>query len=273
MRGGWVSILALILWIAVRPASAGAMLGESGPGPTRLILVADPWCPYNCDPATGREGYMVDLARAILEPMGYSIDYRVVTWAVALRLVEEGHADGIIGAGRDEAVALVPSSPLGRSAKGVLSRTGYPFAWSGVDSFRSHRLAVIRGYRYGEMLDGYIAQNADSPARITTLSGFGYNQLTQAVRLLLAGQVDLVVDDVNVLSWKVDQFGLRGRTDLTDLGDAEDVFIALSPRRPNAKEVARLLDDGIHRLRQEGRLAAILDRYGLKDWAVPANAH
>ncbi len=51
------------------------------------------------------------------------------------------------------------------------------------------------------------------------------------------------------------------------VGAPEPVFIAFSPANPRAKEYARILDEGMKKLRSSGRLEKILGKYGIKDWA------
>jgi len=47
---------------------------------------------------------------------------------------------------------------------------------------------------------------------------------------------------------------------------AEEVYIAFSPAISSSKKYAAILDEGIKRLRKEGRLAEILGKYNLEDW-------
>lgn len=45
-----------------------------------IVLVADEWPPFNTLPSGKHQGYIVDIAREIFEPLGYTIDYRIVPW-------------------------------------------------------------------------------------------------------------------------------------------------------------------------------------------------
>ena len=55
-----------------------------------LIMKADEWCPYNCNPKDSNLGYMVDIAKAIFEPAGHKIEYQILTWARAKVEASEG---------------------------------------------------------------------------------------------------------------------------------------------------------------------------------------
>jgi hypothetical protein len=44
------------------------------------------------------------------------------------------------------------------------------------------------------------------------------------------------------------------------------VFIALTPKYANAADLAKTLSNSIVQLRKSGKLAKILESYGVKDW-------
>jgi polar amino acid transport system substrate-binding protein len=50
------------------------------------------------------------------------------------------------------------------------------------------------------------------------------------------------------------------------LVDEIDAFVAFSPVREDAKELAKLLAEGTRQLMDSGRVQQILDQYGLSLW-------
>jgi polar amino acid transport system substrate-binding protein len=50
------------------------------------------------------------------------------------------------------------------------------------------------------------------------------------------------------------------------LVDEIDAFVAFSPVREDAKELAKLLTEGTRQLMDSGRVQQILDQYGLSLW-------
>jgi len=46
----------------------------------------------------------------------------------------------------------------------------------------------------------------------------------------------------------------------------DDATKLLSPKHPQAKRLAELIDEGIARLRKSGELKTVMGRYGLTDW-------
>ncbi|HYC06059.1 MAG TPA: transporter substrate-binding domain-containing protein [Azospirillaceae bacterium] len=286
MRNPWKNALGLVLGMALLaiPAAAKAP-AQSGPDPASraegkpepadrlIVLAADPWCPYNCDPqADGQEGYMVDVARAVFEPLGYRVEYRLMSWTQALRMAEDGKVHGLVGAGETDFADLIfPAHPLGLSENAIATRRGHAFAWKGPASLAGHRMAVIKDYSYGSVLDPYIEEHADDPSRVTVLSGFGYALLNQSLRGLVEGRYDLVPEDANVLAWGLRRMKLEERVAQHPLNDGEPVHIGFPKGQPRSAELARLMTRGIEGMRRDGTLAAILARYGLTDWQ-PAQA-
>lgn len=246
-------LLGVLLALALGAGSAAAA--------ETLRLRADSWCPYNCDPGSDRPGYMVDIAKAVFEPQGITVEYRVLPWTEAVETARSGGAEGVIGATADDAPGFVfGAKALGFSSNILAARKGYRFTYDGVRSLEGQRLAAVRDYSYGEELDAFIAKGGG--VRLAE----GDNAKMQNIELLLAGTVDLVLEDQNVMEYSLTAAGLTGLLDLHRTGKTTPLHIAFSPANPRSADYARMLDQGVAELRASGRLAEILKRYGLTDW-------
>jgi polar amino acid transport system substrate-binding protein len=85
---------------------------------------------------------------------------------------------------------------------------------------------------------------------------------------LQAGRVDAYVE-VPVVFWsQVDRMGISRDSFAVagNLGKADPIYVAFSPAKPESKELAKTLSDGIRALRKSGDLAKILAKYGVADW-------
>ena len=69
-----------------------------------------------------------------------------------------------------------------------------------------------------------------------------------------------------VLRWLVERAGVTGEVEIVEIARNHDVHFAFAPDNPRAPDYARLLDEGVARLRESGGLAASMARYGLEDW-------
>lgn len=261
--------LAFLAGTASPAMAAGALTAADKERP--VVIASDPWCPYACNPETeGREGYMVELAREVFREAGLSVDYRVVNFQVMRRMAADGSATLIPGVAADlDGTLLLPKLSQGNSANAVAVAPARDFTWKGPDSFTGHRLGVIKDYVYGGAIQAYVDAHKADPKRVEVLSGFGYSHVTQGLRMVMAGRMDLFLDDRNVLVWTLSRLPKADGVRVVSLEDDADLFVGVSKRDPRAAALATLLADGTAKLRASGRLAEILASYGLKDWEQP----
>ncbi|WP_422023152.1 substrate-binding periplasmic protein [Roseibium sp.] len=228
-----------------------------------LTFTADEWCPVNCEPGSERPGYMVEIAEAILKPEGYEINYVTLNWSRALIYTRSGRFNAVFGALKGDAPDFVfPTSPQGMTAVGLFVRQDSNWLYADSSSLANQRIGLIRDYAYGDELEKLIQQYAKP-----NYSG-GDKPLELNMRQMIAGRLDIVVEDVNTFRHSAKELGLDREFKLAKTFSEEEIFVAFSPDAPSSQELADLLGKGMHRLRQTGELAKILARYGLSDWAI-----
>ena len=257
------AILAAACWLLL------LLVSRAGAGET-LVLAADNWCPYNCDPASGRPGYVVELARAIFRERAITIEYQQISWSRSLHLARAGQVNGLIGVTPREAPELVfPEEPVGVSHNSYWTVKSSHWRYNGPRSLDNLQVGVIQQYDYGKPLNTYLHDPANR-SHVQWLSG--PNALVQNLKKLAASRVDVVVEDEAVVRYMARKSGLLERFRLAGVeGSArgeDDVYLAFSSRDPHARQHARTLDTGIRALRRSGELARILARYGLRDWKI-----
>lgn len=230
------------------------------------MIAADPWCPHNCEAGSDREGYMVDIAREILGKAGYTVEYVNVSWARALQMTREGQLDAVVGAFTTDAPDFVfPDTPQGHSTIALFTHPDNRWTYDGLASLHNQKLLVINGYSYTNELDRYIEEHHDDQDRIWVISG--PSPLDRAIYLLDQHRTDLFAEDVFVMAW----WGMNTNQAVTPprqaglVGETE-AFVAFSPAREDAKELAQLLAKGTRQLLASGQAQQILDRYGLSLW-------
>jgi polar amino acid transport system substrate-binding protein len=61
-----------------------------------------------------------------------------------------------------------------------------------------------------------------------------------------------------------------GKSDLIKVAGVTDVvidvFASFSPKKEKSKEYAKILSEETIKMREDGRLKVLLDKYGIKDW-------
>ncbi|MGE4420956.1 MAG: substrate-binding periplasmic protein [Pseudodesulfovibrio sp.] len=230
-----------------------------------FIVASDEWCPYNCGPGEVREGYAVDVLRAIFEPAGITVDYRIMGWERALEEARRGHVAAVIGADREEAEGFVfPEEEIGMDYFAFFVRAGDPWRYMGPRSLLGRHLGIPAGYG----LAPDIAAFYDFHKKEIDLYRAGREEpALHNLRLLMEGRLDTVADDAQVIRYIAHAAGLLGSIEYAGYdGDHVKLYIAFSPADPRSVGYAARFDKGMRALRASGRLAGFLDGYGLPDW-------
>lgn len=229
-----------------------------------ITVRADSWPPYNDEPNSEQPGYMVEIAQVIFSAHGHNIDYKLMPWTRSLDEVRKGTYDAVIGTDPDESPELIfPNEAFGVNQNGFFVKKGSAWKYSGIDSVKQIRLGVIDGYGYYPDLDKYIEGYKGSKLFAAT----GDDALPKLLKMLKAGRIDVVIENVNVMTQTLKEKNLSN--ELVSAGIAEekfDLFMAFSPEKANSKEYSRIFDEGLAKLRRSGKLQEILARYGLADW-------
>lgn len=253
MRG--LSFIFMVVGVALCDAPAQADVIE---------LRSSEWCPYSCAEDSAYPGYMVELAQAALTPYGHEVRYRVQTWSRSLAEVQSGAIAGVVGTDSYEAPTLRVGVPLGVYQEALVFRAGEARDITGEADLDGLRLGVIQDYDYETVTGDYIATHERDPSRVQLLSG--EDALVRNLKKLLAGRVDLVLEDRAVLMFTLQRLDLdQSQFDITLQSVTSDLFIGFSPQLDQSDTYNAQLAEGLRHLRQSGRYGEILARYGLED--------
>jgi len=244
-------------------ALAAAALASVAVPAEPLTVVADDYCPYNCAPGSSAPGYAIELLTKVFAAKGIAVEYRVMTWDDALKAARAGKASAVVGALKADAPDFVfPAQEIGLSRNGFVVKKGSAWRFAGPKSLDGKRLGVIEGYAYGQELDGWIKAHPASVVRAG-----GEDPFMLQVGNLLKGTVDVVAEDTSVLAYLAMKDRLWERlAPAGALDSADPLYVAFAPGASHSTEYAHVLAEGIAAMRASGELAALLQRYGLKDW-------
>jgi len=249
-------------WLIIPLVGFWLILSTSGRC-AEISLCADAWCPYNCAPGSSRPGMAVEIAQEIFGAAGDHVDYQEVNWARCVEDARSGRFTGIIGAIPSDAPDFTfPKVPIGMSGDGYAVRNGDDFKFDGEASLKGRVLGVIRSYSFSGPIGAYIAAHMND-GRVEFVSGDA--ALAKNLDKLVAGRVDVVLDDKNVMLHSINELGLKDRLHVVNGRNDAPIYIAFSPRAQQPGKLADMFDAGIRRLRASGRLAQILARYDLQD--------
>ena len=229
-----------------------------------VTIRADEWFPMNGEPGSEQPGYMIELAQVILGESGHTVDYQVMPWKRALQSVREGENDCVVGAYKEDAPDfLFPQEHWGFDRQFFWKKKGNDWTYNGLESLSGPTLGLIGGYAYGDEFDAYAKENEGSKVQFI----HGNNALENNIKKLLAGRIDLTVESEAVMSAKLKEMGHAGElVNAGQLGEASEMYIACTPAKPFSQEIVKLVDAGTAKLRADGRLAEIMQKYGLQAW-------
>lgn len=233
---------------------------------TTITLVADEWPPFNGQPGSRQEGYIVDIARTVFESRGYTVVYRLAPWTRAIEMTRSGECDGAIGASRTDAAGCVfPREELARNKLAFYVKKGNAWRYRGPASVEETTIGTIAGYDYRPWLLEYIEANRDDPARVQVLHGD--EPLKRNLTKLISDRVKVVVDTEAAIRFVAKEMNILDRIECAGYGDEPAyIYIAFSPKKKESARYAEELSEGIAAMRKSGELQRILDKYGLKDW-------
>lgn len=223
----------------------------------------DPYGLYMYRDENGREtGADIELMRALADGAGCAIEFRELPWARLLRQIESGAIDltaSVSYTTEREAYAHF-SMPYRRTEMGVFVRTAESRGWA-FDDLRDivetgFRLGVIQDYYYGDEFEA-LRNDPAFAAHLDISSDY-----PSIIRKLVHGRIDgLLADDVGVMRAEARQLGMREFVERHPLPMPGDDLHVMFSRKSVDPAVVAAFDDAIARMRDDGRLRAILERF------------
>ena len=230
-----------------------------------VTIRADEWYPVNGKANSSQPGYMIEVAREILNENGHRLDYQTLPWLGSIAMVRKGTYDCVVGADIRNAPDFLFSKNTWGEIKAVMyTKKGNTWRYGGLSSLSNKRLGVIGSYAYSDELDQYIINNKDSHNVQVVKAD---KALKQNIGKLLSGHLDVVVEYDLIMEAKLAELGYT--QDIIAAGEVtkgESLYIACSPNKPSSAMYVDMFSDGIAKMRDSGRLKTILDKYGLQDW-------
>lgn len=233
-----------------------------------IKIVADRWCPYNCDPTSDHPGLMIEIAQKAFAKHQIAVEYSIMPWTRAIEETRLNKHTAIVGASHKDAPDFIfPTVAQGWMRNSFFVKKGAPWRYTDMKSLEKISLGAIADYSYNETLDAYILKNKNNPKYVQIVSGD--NALDTNVKKLLGGRIGALVEGEYVISYYNAQHGTADKLDIAGTlppSENDNLFIAFSPKEPKAKEYAEILAKETQAMRKSGELQNILSAYHVKDW-------
>lgn len=248
-------LLLLLLPITLRPAMA-----------EQLVVAADVWCPFNCQPDAPLPGYTVELMREVFAQD--TVEYRVVPWKRAILQTRNGTSTAAIAMSKETAEKerlQIGREPIGFSNDCLYVPVGssVTYANSADDLNVLQRVGIVVGYEYDDGLGEWLARPANKP-KIFTESG--EEPAVRNLRKLVSGRLDAMIEDRSVVEYLLLDPAFAGRVVSAGCNQGIPLYMGFGPKGSRGDALVVQFDQGMANLRRSGRVAQIMAKYGLKDW-------
>ncbi len=267
MQKNLLSFLGLCLFSY--PAHAVFKQPDNPPAKETITIVADTWCPYNCNPKSPHRGFLVDLITTAFAKHNIDVNYSVMPWADAIAETRKGLHTAIIGAAMGDAPDFIfPTINQAFMQNHFYVKKGNPWRYDGIKSLNGIVLGLIVGYSYNDEIDSYIEKYKFDTNHIEMMAGdeaLGIN-LSKIVR----GKIGATLEAKYVVDYYLSLHNMKD--DIDDAGqlppsDKNNLYMAFGPTNKKlAQKYADIISDETKKMRASGELEKIMDVYGLDDW-------
>ena len=235
-----------------------------------LRLVSTAWSPFTND--SGHARFALDLVESALERIGLRARTEIVEPAAFTSALLSGEFDGSAAAWKDaeREQALVFSQPYLENRLILVGRSGADVSAASLGALAGKRVAVVKGFSYGDALNLSGATLVDSRSEEDSLA------------LLLASKADYTLMDELVVQYLVNNYPAEARTRLTFGSRAlvtRPLYFAVKRARPDAESIVTrfnaqlrtmIVDRTYHRVLHVSWIAADVDGDGISEF-VPAS--
>ncbi len=149
-----------------------------------LLLITDPFPPYNYEKDGKPYGIQYELVAATLKKMNRSFQIKFVPWKRALLNAKNKVSDAIPGVLKSddrEQWLIFPEEPIMITKVVIFYRKEEDFQYKDLSSLAGKRVGTVKGYHYGKDFD-----------QSTLFIRDEVSSLKQNFQKLLAGRIDLV---------------------------------------------------------------------------------
>ena len=221
----------------------------------QLKLVASAWPPYVDENLPGK-GLAMDLVSTALTRAGYTPSITIETWPRALEGTQIGIYDIIAGAwySDERARHFTFSEPFYINEIKFIKQKARGIVFNNLKDLDHLRVGIVAEYAYGDEFE-----------RATNFIKVPRNHVIQNLLKLVAGQIDLTLDDELAVRHELQQYMPSHIKDLEFLPkplDRKGLHIAISRKHPDHKKIATEFDKAIAQMKADGTYKKIIKKHG-----------
>ncbi|OMH39313.1 hypothetical protein BGP75_04020 [Motiliproteus sp. MSK22-1] len=219
-------------------------------------MVTTEWEPFYASTLEAG-GVVTDIVASAFEREGYQTTIEWYPWLRAMKLVENGGADMVMGAYYSEERSRLYhfSDPFFNIDIGLiaLKETGIS-QYEDLKALTPYKIGVNRGWAYTEEFDSANFLNKE----------YAMNQIL-VTRMLFARRVDMIAASLAVFQHETNRLRYHNSSEvvvLSPLLDSKPLHLMFSRKNPDHLKLANDFNRGLAKIRADGSYGRILAKHG-----------
>ncbi|MGF1740065.1 transporter substrate-binding domain-containing protein [Vibrio profundum] len=228
-----------------------------------ILFVTSPYPPFSGKDLPN-QGFLVELTKQSMNKVGYNVAIRFAPWARAVKLVESGEADAVIGAyfTKERTIFGLYSLPLFTSRDILLVRkdSDVPKRIKNLEELDHYSIDVVRGNSHGPAFD-------NSELLYITNS----NTYIQSINKLLKKRVDIIAIPEPSAIYVMNHHFTNQKNQLQKISpplSSNATYALFSKKSPNAKQYVDDFNTGLEMLKQDGTYDKIMRAAGFANYHI-----
>ena len=232
----------------------------------KILIVAEPWAPYEYKHEGKVQGLDVDVIDTIMKKLGVEYQIKLYAWTRAENMVRQGKADFVLSTSMKEkrkAFLVYPTVPMWQSEYVFLSGksgiTGLADYQAAID--KSLKVAVLKGSSYHKTF--WAAYPNRGEKKLHKLLRPGTSSAAN-LKKIAAGSIDLTIIDKTVGLYTAKLEGVRDKVQVASATlFAKPYFMPRSKKAPHPKatEIHEKFHQELAKMKENGELQKIFDKW------------
>ena len=212
------------------------------------------WAPHYAEDLP-EQGLTTALVKAAFRAGGHRASVEFVPWSRALKEVEEGKADVVMGAyyNEDRTTRYIYSDLIYDLQVGLITRPGFSKTeYASLRELTNYRIGVSRGFANSEAFDAadYLNKDVASTPQLN-------------IRKLYRGRIDMAVMNYDLFRYEARKEGhcLSSVSFMNPPLETQGLYLMASRNIADGEQLMRDFNTGLARIRDSGEFDRIVDRF------------
>jgi len=216
------------------------------------------WAPFASKDLKGG-GYTTEIAKIILERIGYKVNLAFLPWQRALTSTQDGKYAGLPGIyyTQERAKTLAYTDAISTTKQVFFKKKEKRITYKGnLRELIPYKIGVIRGYAHSKEFD-----DADF------LKIYKVSNLEQLIEMLLLNRIDLFVESKKSTYYMLQKNFPKDKNSLETLDlvlKSQKIYMSFSRKFPNYKDLITKFNRTLKIIQTDGTIEKLDKKYGFK---------